>query len=111
MKNALVFASVCPVCRQRRSQHGHTRRDLMRLIEASQIIDAYCLECDMVWPVSIHERVLIACAIAVRKKPDTDTGENGSAPDSCPTEWTARFFAAPPRQIADDQLADSRFTS
>ena len=71
MKNALVFASVCPVCRQQRSQHGHTRRDLMRLIEASQIIDAYCLECDMVWPVSIHERVLIACAIAIRQSGTT----------------------------------------
>jgi hypothetical protein len=109
MKNAFVFASVCPVCRQRRSQHGHTRRDLMRLIEASQIIDAYCLECDIVWPVSIHERVLIACAIAVRNKRHIDTGENGSAPDSCPTEWTARFVAVRPRQIAAEQRPGNAF--
>jgi hypothetical protein len=38
----------------------------MRSIETSQIIDAYCLLCDVVWPVSAQERELIAHAVAIR---------------------------------------------
>jgi len=68
MKNPLVFASRCPACGQQLLQHGHTCRALIRLIEFHGIIDAYCLECDMVWPVSTQERLLIACAIGVRQK-------------------------------------------
>jgi hypothetical protein len=52
-------------------QQGHTRRALITLIESRRIIDAYCLECDMVWPVSTEERVLIACAIAIRQSGTT----------------------------------------
>jgi hypothetical protein len=66
MKNSFVFASTCPACGQQRLQQGHTPSDLIRLIEFHRIIDAYCLECDMVWPVSTEERLLIACAIAIR---------------------------------------------
>jgi hypothetical protein len=66
MKNPLVFLSTCPACGQRRLQHGHSRRALMRSIETSQIIDAYCLLCDVVWPVSAQERELIAHAVAIR---------------------------------------------
>jgi hypothetical protein len=60
MKNPVIFASTCPVCGQERLQHAYTRRALTRLIESSQIIDAYCVACDVVWPVSAHERVVIA---------------------------------------------------
>jgi hypothetical protein len=68
MKNPLIFASTCSACGQQRLQHGHTLRALVRLIESREIIDAYCLECDVVWPVSTEERVLITCAVAVRQK-------------------------------------------
>jgi len=77
MKNPLVFASACPACGQQRSQHGHTRSALITLIESRRIIDAYCLECDIVWPVSTEERLLIACAIA--------TGQSATRA-SCVTE-------------------------
>ena len=63
MKNPLIFVSTCPSCGRQQLQHGHTRRALTRLIESGQIIDAYCLECDVVWPVTAAERALIACAI------------------------------------------------
>jgi hypothetical protein len=66
MKNPLIFVSGCPTCGRQQLQHGHTRRALTRLIESRQIIDAYCLECDVVWPVTAEERALIACAIAAR---------------------------------------------
>lgn len=65
MKNRLIFTSTCPACGQRRPQHGHTRRALIRSIETSQIIDSYCLDCDLVWPVSSEERDLIAKVIMI----------------------------------------------
>jgi hypothetical protein len=65
MRNSLAFSSTCPACGQQRLQQGHTRRALIGLIESRQIIDAYCFDCDMVWPVSTGERVVIARAIAI----------------------------------------------
>jgi len=77
MKNPLIFVSTCPSCRRQHLQHGHTRRALTKLLESRQIIDAYCLECDVVWPVTAEERALIACAITTRPSsmgPDYVTG-------------------------------------
>jgi hypothetical protein len=77
MKNALVFVSTCPSCGRQQLQHGHTRRALTKLIESRHIIDAYCLECDVIWPVPAEERALIACAITTRQSsmgPDCLTG-------------------------------------
>lgn len=67
MKNPVIFVSSCPSCGRQQLQHGHTRRALAKLIESRQIIDAYCLECDVVWPVTAEERALIACAITTRQ--------------------------------------------
>ena len=68
MRNPLIFVSTCPSCGRQQLQHGHTRRALTKLIESRQIIDAYCLECDVVWPVTTEERALIACVIAARQR-------------------------------------------
>jgi hypothetical protein len=73
MKNPLIFVSSCPSCGRQQLQHGHTRRALTKLIESRQIIDAYCLECDVVWPVTAEERALVACAIT--------TGQGSMGPD------------------------------
>ena len=84
MKNPLIFVSTCPSCERQQLQHGHTRRALTKLIEYRQIIDAYCLECDVVWPVTAEERALIACAITTRqssKGPDSVTGLIDLPPD------------------------------
>lgn len=67
MKNRLIFVSSCPSCGRQQLQHGHTRRALTRLIQSCQIVDAYCLECDLVWPVTPEERALITCAITTRQ--------------------------------------------
>jgi len=92
MKNSLIFASTCPACGQQQLQHAHTRRALIRSIETNQIIDAYCLQCDLVWPVSTQERVLISSAIAVKdKQPIAAGGGYGPAQMGCVTEWIARF--------------------
>jgi len=67
MKNPLIFASNCPSCRHQRSQCGYTRHALIRSIATGQMIEAYCLECDLLWPVSTENRVLIAWAIAIEQ--------------------------------------------
>ena len=77
MKNPLIFVSSCPSCGRQQLQRGHTRRALTKLLESRQIIDAYCLECDVVWPVTAEERALIACAITTRQSsmgPDCRAG-------------------------------------
>ena len=94
MKNSLIFASTCPACGQRQLQRAHTRRALIRSIEMNQIIDAYCLECDLVWPISTEERVLIASAIAVTEQQRAATGGRyGPAQMGCVTEWIAGIDA------------------
>jgi hypothetical protein len=67
MKTRLIFVSSCPSCGRQQLQHGHTRRALTRLIQSCQIVDAYCFECDLVWPVTAEERALIARAITTRQ--------------------------------------------
>lgn len=63
MKNPFIFASTCPTCGQTQSQRGHTRRALVRLITFRQTIDAYCLECDLVWAVTAEERLALERAV------------------------------------------------
>jgi hypothetical protein len=42
----------------------YTRRALDKLLETNHTIDAYCATCDVLWPISAPERVVIARAIA-----------------------------------------------
>ena len=95
MKNPLVFASTCPACGQRRLQHGHTRRALITLIESRRVIDAYCLECDMLWPVSTEERRLIACKIAIKQSATSAAcvTEPGDADEQCTDGYAAHLRA------------------
>ena len=52
----IVFVSVCPKCGHPRSQHGYTRRILARLLSMRRKIDAYCMDCNVCWPISESER-------------------------------------------------------
>jgi len=109
MKNPLIFASTCPACGEQRLQHAHTGRALIRSIETNKIIDAYCVECDLVWPISIQERALIACTIAVEQKQRVLAGGSyGPANMSSLSEWIARFDAASRPQAA---ITTNRFQS
>ena len=64
MNNPVTFVSTCPACGHQRLQNGYTRRALVKLLETNHTIDAYCVTCDVLWPVSAPERVVIAKAIA-----------------------------------------------
>src|SRR5215471_6199299 len=109
MKNPLIFASTCPACGEQRLQHAHTGRALIRSIETNKIIDAYCVECDLVWPISIQERALIACTIAVEQKQRVlAVGSHGHAHMGPLTEWSARLDAASRPRAA---ITPNRFQS
>jgi hypothetical protein len=58
------FVSVCPRCKDIRSQEGFGRRTLLRLLEHNQPIEAYCVFCDEFWPIRFSERAALARALA-----------------------------------------------
>jgi hypothetical protein len=57
------FFSRCPKCRQPRLQNAYVQRELVRLLDTGQPIDAYCLICDVQWPITRQERSLVARGI------------------------------------------------
>jgi hypothetical protein len=63
MLETTAFFSTCPRCKHPKLQNGYERIELVESLGAGQAIDAYCLQCDVVWPISAQERVLIARGI------------------------------------------------
>ena len=57
------FMSVCPRCKDVRSQGGFGSRTLLRLLQRGQPIEAYCVVCDGFWPISVSERAALARAL------------------------------------------------
>ena len=51
-----TFVSTCPKCGHDRPQHGYTRRVLFSLLTQGRRIDAYCIGCNVCWPISESER-------------------------------------------------------
>jgi len=64
---SITFVSTCPACGLQRSQNGYTRRAIARLLETSHTIDAYCVPCDVLWPISADERLAMATLIAAHQ--------------------------------------------
>ena len=56
----ISFVSTCPACGRKRSQHAYTRRSLLSLLDTRRTIDAYCIVCNVCWPISKSERHAIA---------------------------------------------------
>jgi hypothetical protein len=65
---SITFVSTCPACGLQRSQNGYTRRAIARLLETSHTIDAYCVPCDVLWPISADERSAMARIIATEDR-------------------------------------------
>ena len=63
MSETTAFFSTCPSCKHPRLQNGYERIELVESLGAGQAIDAYCLQCDVLWPISAQERFLIARGI------------------------------------------------
>ena len=68
MSQLITFYSVCPTCSHQQIQDGYTCAALMRLLERGRIIEAYCLTCDVLWPVTPAERVALARAITPEQR-------------------------------------------
>jgi hypothetical protein len=52
----IAFVSRCPRCGHERSQHGYTRRALFVLLNTGRSVNAYCIVCNVCWPISESER-------------------------------------------------------
>jgi hypothetical protein len=63
---AISFVSMCPLCGKPRRQHGYEFAELAESLTEEQSIDAYCLTCDVVWPINAEERSQVAGLIARR---------------------------------------------
>ena len=68
MSQLITFFSSCPTCGHQQLQDGYTRAALVRLLERGRIIEAYCLTCDMLWPVAPAERVALARILAPEQR-------------------------------------------
>lgn len=55
-RTRITFVSTCPKCGHACFQHGYTRRVLLDLLKAGSKIDAYCIDCNVCWPISESER-------------------------------------------------------
>jgi len=80
MTKPVSFYSTCPACGQEQLQLAYTRRALLSLLKTANIIDAYCLACDVVWPVSARERNLVVAAIAAGQLGATPTPGDKESP-------------------------------
>ena len=57
---AVPFTALCPKCKDVRYQRGYTPRSLFRLLGRNHVIEAYCVACDVFWPISAEERRALA---------------------------------------------------
>jgi hypothetical protein len=80
MTKPVSFFSTCPACGQQQLQLAYTRRALLSLLKTANIIDAYCLACDVVWVVSVRERNLVVAAIVARQLGATPTPGDQESP-------------------------------
>jgi len=54
------FLSLCPKCKDVRSQGGYGSRTLLRLLTRNHPIEAYCVVCDDFWEIRASERAALA---------------------------------------------------
>jgi hypothetical protein len=55
MDRYLPFLARCPTCGYHWLQDGYTRRGLRHLLDSKSIIEAYCMRCAVLWPISAAE--------------------------------------------------------
>lgn len=64
----IVFVSTCPSCRREQPQDAFTSADLLRLLSGGYPIEAYCVPCDLFWPIDLKERVELGEVVAAAGK-------------------------------------------
>jgi hypothetical protein len=63
VSQSITFFSTCPTCGHQQPQDGYSRAGLTKRLERGRIIEAYCLNCDVRWPISPDERAAMAEAM------------------------------------------------
>jgi hypothetical protein len=78
----ISFFSTCPACKHARLQNGYTRIELTASLHMGRAIDAYCLTCDVVWPVDAQQRLLITAQLGAEEPatPEFPSDEPTRAP-------------------------------
>ena len=66
-EESVPFLSWCSGCRHPRLQVGYSLEGLLCRLDAEMPIDAYCLACDLVWPIGSRERAAIARGLAAAR--------------------------------------------
>ncbi|MBV9725032.1 MAG: hypothetical protein JO299_07645 [Gammaproteobacteria bacterium] len=54
------FMSICPRCNEPRLQLGYSRWGLLTRLEGDRPIEAGCVICDQLWPITPSERMALA---------------------------------------------------
>jgi len=105
MTKPVPFFSACPACGQKQLQLAYTRRALLKSLESGDIIDAYCLTCDLVWPISQQDRESVAAAVAAGPPgaPPTPRGNDSPRPISPGTPSTSGHQVSVSNAVGDTQ--------
>lgn len=82
-----TFVSTCPKCGHKRPQHGYTRRVLFSLLNKRRKIDAYCIDCNVCWPISesAQTNALVASLPPVRggqQRESREPNRRNNSPES-----------------------------
>lgn len=64
MSEAIVFASMCPICKCEQVQYSFNVASLHRLLQGGYPIEAYCETCDEFWSIGVEQRVELGEIVA-----------------------------------------------
>jgi hypothetical protein len=64
MSNQAPFSSECPRCGHDRLLTGYAPDEVMELLKSGAEIEAYCISCDVHWPISTEERADLSRALS-----------------------------------------------
>ena len=60
----MAFLARCPRCGYEWLQDGYTRGTLLQLLRSKSRIEAYCMRCAALWPISAAEQQAISGELA-----------------------------------------------
>jgi hypothetical protein len=80
MSQTIVFVSTCPNCKRQQPQEGFTVEILARLLNGGFPIEAYCVICDVFWPVSLSKRIELSEAVAATPEGMSALQQNDDLP-------------------------------
>jgi hypothetical protein len=64
MDESVPFMARCPKCGYEWLQDGYTRHTLLSLLHTKSNIEAYCVRCAVLWPISTQEQQALRAQLA-----------------------------------------------